>query len=118
MKKEKMVKHKKKAVIFIVCFVVLIIGVSIYFIFGHSPRKDFGRGSFQPLDKETQNTITSFFESSPSYSDIENYCKENPNYCMNYCREINPHDENCVNVMNFTKPLGNFTRLEGDRPQW
>jgi hypothetical protein len=117
MKKEKKVKSKNKAVVFVVCFAILILGVSAYFIFGNSHKKDFERGNFQPLDSVTQDKITSFFESFPSSYEIENYCKENPRYCMDYCREINPKDENCVQMMNFTKPLGDFTRPEGDRQQ-
>jgi hypothetical protein len=117
MKKEKKVKHKKKAIIFIVCFAVLILGVSAYFIFEHSPRRDFRGGNFQPLNQTTQDKITSFFESSPSYSDIENYCKENPVYCMYYCREMNTQESVCSEIMNFTIPRGNFTGYEGGNRQ-
>jgi hypothetical protein len=117
MKKEKKVKSSKKAVVFVVCFAVLILIVSAYFILENSHKKDFRRGNFQPMDSATKEKITSFFESSPSFSEIEDYCRENSMYCMNYCREINPENENCVQIMNSTKPLGNFTRPEGDRPQ-
>jgi hypothetical protein len=38
------------------------------------------------LTPETENEITSFFESSPSDVEIENYCSENPMHCGYYCQ--------------------------------
>jgi hypothetical protein len=72
----------------------------------HSSKRNFRGGNFQPPNEATQNEITSFFTSSPSSLQIEAYCKSNPIYCMYYCRDMNPSDENCKQIMNYTQPLG------------
>ena len=87
-------------------FVVLVITTCIIFqnfTKENSREHDFQKGengfnrgeNFQPLDEITQDEITSFFENSPSSSEIEEYCIENPMYCGYYCMEINSELEIC-----------------------
>jgi hypothetical protein len=90
--------NKKIIIASVICIVLFS---SIYFIFFNHNRdfKNFnsndGRmGNFQ-LTPETENEITSFFESSPSDVEIENYCLENPMYCGYYCK--NSDAEFCEN---------------------
>ncbi len=114
MKKEK--NNPKKTIIISAVLIVIVLGVSAYFIFGHSTKRNFGgenspnkenRGrNFQPPNETTKSEITSFFESSPSYSEAKDYCKNNPGYCMYYCQNMNPSNEICSQVMNFTQSSG------------
>jgi hypothetical protein len=106
MKKKKEISTKKVIIIPIICLIIVIIGVSVYFIFGHSTRRDFRGGNFQPLNETVKNEITLFFGNSPSSLQIEAYCKSNPMYCMYYCRDMSPSDENCKQIMNYTQPPG------------
>ncbi|MFA5070927.1 MAG: hypothetical protein WC511_00985 [Candidatus Pacearchaeota archaeon] len=103
---EKKINQKNKIIIISVACLILI-SVSAYFIFFRHDNRDFksfnsndGRmGNFQ-LTPETENEITSFFESSPSDVEIENYCLENPMYCGYYCQ--NSDAEFCETI----KPEG------------
>ena len=106
MKKKKEINIKKVIIISTISLIAVILGVSAYFIFGHSIGRDFRGGNFQPLNETTKSEIASFFGSSPSSSEIKDYCRNNPMYCMDYCREINPSSEICSQIMNYTQPLG------------
>jgi len=109
MKKKKGINTKKVIIISAISLIVVIIGVSAYFIFGHSIRREFRGGNFQPPNETTKNEITSFFGSSPSSSEIEDYCRNNSMYCFYYCKEINPSSEICSQIMN-------YTHLPGGKP--
>jgi uncharacterized membrane protein YvbJ len=106
MKKKKEISTKKVIIISATSLIVVILGVSAYFIFEHSNRRDFRGGNFQPLNETVKNEITLFFGNSPSSSEIESYCKNNPIYCMYYCREINPSSEICSQIMSYAQPPG------------
>ena len=82
--------NKKIIIISLAC--LILISISAYFIFAQ-PDKNFrqfnsndGRMGSPQLTPEIENGITSFFESSPSDQEIENYCLENPMYCGYYCQ--------------------------------
>jgi len=104
--------HKKIIIIFVV-LIIIISGVSAYFIFGHSTRRNFrgenfpneenGGRNFQSLNESTKNEITSFFESSPSSSEVEYYCDKNKEYCFYYCADMNEDNEFCEELMNNTQ---------------
>jgi len=82
--------NKKIIIISLAC--LILISVSVYFIFVQ-PDKNFrefnsndSRMGNPQLTPEIESEITSFFESSPSDLEIENYCSENPMYCGYYCQ--------------------------------
>jgi|GEM_PF-2277783 len=119
MVKDKKVNKKisKKAVIIVAVCLIAVIGAVSYFIFGNLSKlgfKDNGfnasdrGGNFQPnpITEEIKNEITSFFESFPSSSEIEEYCNTNINYCMYYCMDINKTAEIC-SELNQTMPTPN-----------
>lgn len=98
-KKNNQIKLTKIIVISVLCSVLIL--VSAYFIFFNHPRnfngfhsKD-GRMGNSPITPEIENEITSFFESSPSDQEIENYCSENPQYCGYHC--MNDEADFCEN---------------------
>ncbi len=92
---------KKNSInLFVGIIIGMIVGVFIgYLIFGINrfQNNDFKNNNFQ-INEETENEIISFFDSSPTDSEIENYCKENMMYCMHYCREINSAYEFCGEI--------------------
>jgi hypothetical protein len=101
---KKKINQKNKIIIVSVICVVLF--ASAYFIF-FNHNQDFrnfnsndGRMGNSQLTPKTENEITSFFESSPSDLEIENYCSENPMYCGYYCQ--NSEAEFCETI----KPEG------------
>lgn len=109
-------KKRLKWIIISASFFVAIILVAGYFYFhlqlnsrNHRPN-GFPGGNFSqgenPFTEQTKNEITSFFESSPSSSEIEDYCNENSMYCFYYCREINSDNDFCNQLMNNTQPRG------------
>ena len=89
-KKNNQKRNKKIIVVSVIC--LILISVSIYFIFfNHNQNfKEFnsndGRMGNSSITPEIENEITSFFESSPSDQEIETYCSENPMYCGYYCQ--------------------------------
>jgi hypothetical protein len=110
MKKKKEGNPKKTIVILTICLGIVIIGTAAYFIYEHSIKRGFrggnfpdraeGERNFQPPNETIQQEITSFFESSPSASEIEDYCGTNGMYCMYYCRNMNPNSKICSQIMN------------------
>jgi hypothetical protein len=94
-----------KVILFSVIFLI-VGGVAGYFIGEHSSRSNgnftrgggnFSYGNFQ-INETTRAEITSFFDNSPSADEISNYCQNNPRYCMEYCRVINPSDQICATL--------------------
>ena len=81
----------------------LIPGTFVGYIIHNSINRNFMqvRGDFQ-IDKNTQNEIISFFESTSDINEINSYCEQNRMYCSYYCRTINPNHEICKNIMNFS----------------
>jgi hypothetical protein len=106
MKKKKEISTKKVIILSATSLIVVILGVSAYFILEHSNRREFRGGNFQPLNETVKNEITSFFGNSPPSPEIEDYCKENPLYCMYYCREINSDNDFCSQLVNNTQSPG------------
>jgi hypothetical protein len=89
-----------KIIIFSVVFLV-IGGVGGYLIGEHSSKSNFRGENFNfpndnfQINESVKSEITSFFESTSDTEDINNYCQNNPRYCMEYCRTINPSDTRC-----------------------
>jgi hypothetical protein len=88
-------KTDVRKIIFVSLICIVLISVSVYFIFIKNDKKNFGEfnpnnpnddreGNFS-ITPETENEITSFFQNSPSDSEIETYCQQNPMYCQYYC---------------------------------
>ncbi len=50
------------------------------------------------IDNQTKSEIMSFFNSSPSDSEVESYCQENRKNCVYYCTEINEEHEICSQI--------------------
>lgn len=91
--KKKINQKNKIIIISAVCFILIS---TVYFIFFRSDSRDFrsfnsngGRMGNSTISPETEAEINSFFVGSPSDSEIENYCSENPMYCGYYCRDNN-----------------------------
>lgn len=104
--KKKKKSPKKLIIILSIFFITLIIAGSLIFInltkkdfrehFFQKRENDFDRKeNFSTINKTIQKEITSFFESSPSSFEIEEYCNENPMYCKYYCTEINFNNDIC-----------------------
>lgn len=119
-------KRSTKKIIAVSAVCLVSFGIIAYFIFTNVVGKNPGphpnggngfpmnnsemRGGFQPLDDTTKNQITSFFESSPSSSEVETYCNENRNYCFYYCMDMKGSNEFCTELLNNTQmpPGGEF----------
>jgi len=93
--------EKKLTNLFLGLFVGIVVGVILgFFIFGSGSKhqefrqENFGNNNFN-ID---ENEIINFFDSSPSDTEIESYCQENPVSCMYYCREIKPELEICGSI--------------------
>ena len=109
-KKSKQPKNKTKKIIIISLISLAIIFALGFFVYDNFIRKDFrhgfnfpgnytsGRRGNYTLDETTQTQITSFFQSSPSSSEVQDYCNQNPMYCGYYCRNINPEDSACTEI--------------------
>jgi hypothetical protein len=114
---------KKMLVLSLVC--IIILSIAIYFILGNFINRiikgynfpergnqfpfnasDKG-GNFQPpqssLSDEEKSSITSFFENSPSSTEVDAYCKEDKPYCLYYCIEMRGDDEFCKEFLNNTQ---------------
>ena len=79
---------------------LIIGGVAGYFI-GLKQSQDnpnIPGGNFQEIDEQTKTEINYFFENTQSIDEVNSYCKENPMYCMEYCKNINPDNEFCSNM--------------------
>jgi hypothetical protein len=95
----------KKIIVFSVIF-FLIGGVAGYFIGENSSKGNFRRGNtnfpnsnFQ-INDSTKLEIEYFFNNTPDTGEINNYCQNNPRYCVEYCRNINPSNEICAELNN------------------
>jgi hypothetical protein len=91
-----------KVILFSVIFLI-VGGVAGYFIGAHSSNYNndlgygdgnFSNGNFQ-LNDTVREEINSFFDNSPTTVEVNAYCQNNPRYCMEYCRTINPSSEIC-----------------------
>lgn len=99
-----------KIILFSVIFLI-VGGVGGYFIGVHSSNDNnnfrYGNGNFSNGNFQLNDTviaeITSFFDNSPTTVEVNDYCQNNPRYCMEYCRTINPSSEICS-----TLDIGNF----------
>jgi hypothetical protein len=99
-----------KIILFSVIFLI-VGGVGGYFIGAHSSNGNnnfrYGNGNFSNGNFQLNDTviaeITSFFDNSPTTVEVNDYCQNNPRYCMEYCRTINPSSEICS-----TLDIGNF----------
>jgi hypothetical protein len=117
-----MVKKKKSArkIIIISAICIIVLGVAAYFISenfmkrnfrgnSHFPdgRENFGfpndserKGGFPSINETTKKEITSFFETSPSSSEVEDYCNKNKEYCFYYCINTKGDNEFCKGMNN------------------
>ncbi len=87
----------------------LIIGIIIGLVFGggagylfhNNISRNFiqNKNNFQ-IDENTKNKIISFFDNTTDINSINSYCNQNMNYCLYYCRTINPNHEICANLIN------------------
>ena len=99
----------KKEVSYLIVGIIigLVIGGSAtYLILNNFRNHSFAKGGNFNLDENTKNQITSFFESSPSQTQLDDYCNQNRMYCIYYCRQVNPSSELCAGILNST----NFQR--------
>ena len=94
-----------KIIIFSVIFLI-VGGIAGYLIGEHSSKNynnfrggngNFTNGNFQ-LNDSVKSEISSFFNSTRDTGEIDTYCKNNPRYCMEYCRVINPSDNICTTL--------------------
>jgi hypothetical protein len=100
-------KNNKINKIIIFSLIFLIIGgIAGYFIGAASFKNNFNREGLPDFSNNMPNNnfqmndsvkaeIESFFNSTSDITEINAYCKENPMYCMEYCRTINPSNEAC-----------------------
>jgi len=91
---------------FIVGIIVGLIMGSLagYFYADKSSRGDFGNPNFNgQIDEDQKTEVTVFFESNYNQSEITNYCNANINFCFYYCRQINPDNNLCKNILNLSR---------------
>jgi hypothetical protein len=111
-------KEKKKFKPFIIITsIIIILGIIFSVLYFTGAFNKYGKfhGNFQPgqmqkgsqmenfkLNESQINEVTSFFNSNPSSTSLDDYCKTNRGSCFYYCRDINSNDENCKQIMNFS----------------
>jgi hypothetical protein len=99
-------KAIKKIILFSVIFLI-VGGVAGYFIGENSAKANFrGRNANFPnsnfqINDTVKAEIISFFDNTQDAGQISTYCKNNPRYCIEYCRNINPSNEVC-NTLNIS----------------
>jgi hypothetical protein len=116
MKKKKEGKKRIKWILMGISL-ILAVGFLVGYLYYHSSfhnRGQFPGENFPPngfngtkeinLSESQINEISSFFDSNPSTSDMENYCIDNRGYCFYYCRNINPNSDVCSLINNYTRP--------------
>jgi hypothetical protein len=98
-----------KIIVFSVIFLI-IGGVGGYLIGEHSSKgyanlanfrgenANFSGSNFQ-INNTVRAEITSFFDSTQDNETVNSYCQNNPGYCMEYCRTINPSDIRCEELI-------------------
>jgi hypothetical protein len=70
-----------------------------YMLFFHKNNPNFqGPQNMQLTDEQIQS-VTSFFESTTDETEINDYCNENEMACFYYCRNINPDNSFCSQLM-------------------
>lgn len=91
-----------KIILFSLIFLI-VVGVAGYFIGEHSYKgkgnfirgsANFTNGNFQ-MNDTVKTEISSFFDNTQDTEQISAYCQNNPGYCIEYCRNINPSSEVC-----------------------
>ena len=101
-------------VVIIVIIILIIIGITAGYLyykgFFNNKQPRFPRQNFQ-LNESQINEVTSFFNSSPTSEQIQNYCNASRMNCFYYCRNINPENNYCKELVNFTQGQGNRTRM-------
>ena len=101
-------KNLKTVVIFSAIFLILGLGAG-YFIGNHSGSgqkfspSGYAFNGFNQIDNQTKVSILNFFDSNPSQNSVDSYCKDNPEYCMYYCREINSISGFCSQIRNYQR---------------
>lgn len=100
--------------ILIIALVVLIIAFAGYFYYQQTHQRfrgnlnnpgNFTRRNLQLNDSQIAE-VNSFFNNNPSPEDVQSYCANNRAHCFYYCRTLNPNNEICPQIMNFTRPSG------------
>jgi len=97
----------------IIIIATIIVGITIgaYFITKtKNTQRNFPERpqNFQ-VNQKTEEEIISFFNSASDSQEIETYCKDNGMNCMYYCKNINPEDEYCTQMIE-NMPQRNFSR--------
>ena len=93
-----------KIITFSIIFFI-IGGVAGYLIGDKSSKSNLKQGDMTfpnngpQINESVKAEITSFFESTSDTDEVNNYCQENPMYCMEYCRNINPSDDICEELI-------------------
>jgi len=95
-----------KGIIIGVIVGLIIGGVSGYFLHNAISRNLIQRrGNFQITEAQI-NEVTSFFDNTLDINEINSYCGQNRQYCVYYCRNINPEHEICEEISNFSRMPG------------
>ena len=91
---------KNSNTILIILIVVLIISNLFfgYMLFFHKNRPNFQGQNMQLTDEQIQS-VTSFFSSTTDTTKINDYCAQNRTECFYYCRQINPNNQFCSQLM-------------------
>lgn len=90
-------------------FVGIIIGLLVgglitYMYFRNSPRNSFSYNRFNNnISESAKSEVISVFENNPTKESINNYCTNNRENCMYYCRQINSNNSFCNNLFNMTR---------------
>jgi len=79
----------------------LFLGYMLFFHKNRPNSQGFPNQGFQDIqltDEQKQN-VTSFFSSTTDAAKINDYCSQNRMECFYYCRDINPNNELCSQLM-------------------
>jgi hypothetical protein len=79
----------------------LLIGCAGGYFYAHKQvRSDFGKFNNFQLNDEQKTEANSFFESHTNQTELDSYCKQNPSGCIYYCKDVNPDNEICSQLLN------------------
>jgi hypothetical protein len=119
-------KYKKKSRINILLFVIIgiiIIGIvsiiAYSYVFKNHPKTPRPNNDNGPVREDFQfnetqiDEITLFFNSTTDIDTINNYCNKNRQNCFYYCRDIDPNNEFCKQLINISGR--NMTRRDMPR---
>lgn len=93
---------KKNSNLILIVLVVVLLMSNLFFgymLFFHKSRPNFQGFQNIQLTDEQKQSVTSFFSSTTDTTKMTDYCSQNRMECFYYCRNINPNNTFCSQLM-------------------